>query len=335
MKLYYGHALTGNFGDDLNPWLMPKILPGVLDDDADDLLVGIGTLLNHKVPLAPRISVFGSGYGYGRAPEVSGNWHFYAVRGPLTAQRLGLAANVALGDPGCLVTEILLEGEVIDPVSEAAFMPHFESAQSGIWQRVAQEAGLRMIDPRWPVERVLKEMRRSPMVVTEAMHGAIVCDALRIPWVAVKPNAPKHRAKWQDWAQSVDVQINFANVGVSSLAEMRATIRDHVSLRIKGALFQTPFWRYFVDTSPQTDDLSFHGGDRAKKRRREPASFDPVQSFPGFCDQSLIRKAVRDLRAVARMQPQLSADTALGARRAGLIEAAGRLIADYRQRHAA
>ena len=33
MKLYYYKAPLGNFGDDLNPWLWPRLLPDIFDDD--------------------------------------------------------------------------------------------------------------------------------------------------------------------------------------------------------------------------------------------------------------------------------------------------------------
>jgi len=46
MKLVYFEDPHGNFGDDLNPWLWDKLLPGVIDGDATDgLLIGMGTVL--------------------------------------------------------------------------------------------------------------------------------------------------------------------------------------------------------------------------------------------------------------------------------------------------
>jgi succinoglycan biosynthesis protein ExoV len=70
MKLYYfdGKAREfeiGNFGDDLNPWLWNKVLPVVFDDDERSLFVGIGTLLNHRLPQKSQKLIFGSGFGYG------------------------------------------------------------------------------------------------------------------------------------------------------------------------------------------------------------------------------------------------------------------------------
>jgi succinoglycan biosynthesis protein ExoV len=37
MKLFYFKDPAGNFGDDLNLWLWPKVLPGILDEDGSCL----------------------------------------------------------------------------------------------------------------------------------------------------------------------------------------------------------------------------------------------------------------------------------------------------------
>ena len=63
MKLCYYHDNEGNFGDDLNAWLWPKLLPGVIQGTAKHgdeyyeennreaaLLYGIGTILDQRIP---------------------------------------------------------------------------------------------------------------------------------------------------------------------------------------------------------------------------------------------------------------------------------------------
>ena len=63
MKLHYYRDAWGNFGDDLNPWLWPRLLPGHFDRRGDELVLGIGTVLNHRAPRAPVKQVFGAGAG--------------------------------------------------------------------------------------------------------------------------------------------------------------------------------------------------------------------------------------------------------------------------------
>ncbi|HEY2153259.1 MAG TPA: hypothetical protein VGH34_20790 [Vicinamibacterales bacterium] len=73
-------------------------MPDALDD-----VVGIGTLLNSRLPRARRTVVFGAGYGYGERPPIDSTWHIYCVRGPFTAQVLKLPTRLGVTDPGVLV----------------------------------------------------------------------------------------------------------------------------------------------------------------------------------------------------------------------------------------
>src|ERR671933_1813427 len=101
MQLYYRSPPGGNFGDDLNPWLWPQLLPYPLEQclDDDTLFIGVGSILNHRIPAHPtKKLVFGSGFGYGSPPQVTGDWQFVGVRGPLTAKVLGLPSSVTYGD---------------------------------------------------------------------------------------------------------------------------------------------------------------------------------------------------------------------------------------------
>ena len=91
-----------------------------------------------------------------------------------------------------------------EPVSiDVAYIPHFQSVYTGNWQEACRLSGIRMIDTTEPVGKVLSEIRGAKKVVCEAMHGAIVADALRVPWVAVEPLQVEHRGKWLDWSESL------------------------------------------------------------------------------------------------------------------------------------
>jgi succinoglycan biosynthesis protein ExoV len=47
------------------------------------------------------------------------------------------------------------------------------------------------------------------VIITEAMHGAIVADTYNIPWIPVFTYASFNFFKWNDWAASLDMSINF------------------------------------------------------------------------------------------------------------------------------
>jgi succinoglycan biosynthesis protein ExoV len=79
MKLVHFRGPNGerNLGDELGPWLWERLLDARFDDDPDGLFLGIGTILNDRVPSASRIVIFGSGVGYGMGmPRIDGSWAF-------------------------------------------------------------------------------------------------------------------------------------------------------------------------------------------------------------------------------------------------------------------
>jgi succinoglycan biosynthesis protein ExoV len=290
MKMYFYRGRRTNFGDELNPWLWPRVLPGFFDDDERSLFLGIGSILYDFLPVEPAKIVFGAGYGgYTAVPRLDDRWAFYFVRGRLTAERLGLDPMLGIGDSAILIRSC----EVPRPVPRyaASFMPHWESAIDGSWEGAARAAGLHYIDPCGPVETVLDDILRSTVIVTEAMHGAIVADALRVPWVAVKPLQPAHRWKWQDWASALDLDLQYAPLRPSNALELSLA---------------------FVSGNKQ----------RAKRLRGRPRLRTLLgDRFRDWAARSLQRAAARD--------PQLSHDTAIDRAHSRMLEQLARLRRDY------
>ncbi|MEW5894160.1 MAG: polysaccharide pyruvyl transferase family protein [Candidatus Omnitrophota bacterium] len=210
MKLFYWKNPFGvrNFGDDLNPWLWSRLLPGFFDEDPDSLFVGIGTILNDKIPETRRITVFSSGAGYSAVPAVGASWKFYCVRGPLTARLLGLPKDKAVLDGAVLVKNTGF-GRLQKPEYQTSFMPHvFMANESGpVLKKICDAEEIHFIDPRRDVPDVLLDIGNSGKLITEALHGAILADALRIPWVRVRSNDVINDFKWDDWAGSLDLEL--------------------------------------------------------------------------------------------------------------------------------
>ncbi len=209
MKLYYFKGETAsNFGDELNTWLWPQLLPGVFDDDPDQLFLGIGSVLFDYFPKQQKKIVLGSGYGgYTAKPVIDDNWKIYFVRGRLTAQALGLDPRLGIGDAAILLRSCVLP--VVAKRYKASFMPHWESVPRGDWVGICERAGVHFIDPSQSVAAVFDQLLASELVITEAMHGAIVADALRVPWIPVLPLRHSHRMKWHDWASALGLTLEF------------------------------------------------------------------------------------------------------------------------------
>jgi succinoglycan biosynthesis protein ExoV len=216
--LYRWQGSAANFGDELNTILWPRLLPDFFDENPRTRFLGIGSVLDYRHPPEPLKIVAGSGYGgYERKPALKRNWKVHWVRGPRTARALDLPADLGLGDPAALIPPVL--GLADGGGGEVGFMPHFESAGRGAWHQAAEMAGIRLIDPRDPSLTILRAIGRCERLLSEALHGVIVADALRVPWVALRPMASIHRAKWFDWADTVDKRLRFHNLPASTITE--------------------------------------------------------------------------------------------------------------------
>ena len=209
MRLYYFRGCDGttNFGDELNVYLWPYFVPSGFDRDDGTQFVGIGTLLNDRLPPASRTVVFGAGVGYYGAPRRDNSWEVYCVRGPLSARALGLPMDAAVTDPAALIMRIEQPAIAGRTRWTRAFMPHWQS-EADEWKRVCLMTGIGFIDPRWPTDRVLEALRSTDLLMTEAMHGAIVADALRIPWVPVRTRLEIKSFKWEDWCGSLEIEYS-------------------------------------------------------------------------------------------------------------------------------
>ncbi|WP_310428401.1 polysaccharide pyruvyl transferase family protein [Chamaesiphon sp. VAR_48_metabat_135_sub] len=207
MKLFYYNEHF-NFGDALNPWLWSRLLPGILNEDDRVAFIGIGTLINewlpYRTPAAQQRIVFSTGVGYGDGlPQRESIDRIYAVRGPLSARALELAPELAVTDGAVLLRRCF------QPLSQKlfrfAYMPHWQQADCD-WQLICQELGWNYIDPRWSIAQILAAISQTEVLLAEAMHGAIVADALRVPWIPIVTNEGVLTFKWHDWCQSLGLE---------------------------------------------------------------------------------------------------------------------------------
>ncbi len=301
MKLYcYPHQ---NFGDGpLNHWLWPQLLPGLLDPASDRLFVGIGSLLNDLLPTRPVKAILGSGIGYGQGtPAPDATWRIYAVRGPRSAQALGLDPRAAITDSAMLVRAVPLP--FAPKRHRVSFMPHWWSDAYGHWRAACDLAGIHFIDPMAGVEAVLTDLRQTELLISEALHGTIVADAVRTPWVPV--TAYKHilPLKWHDWVESVDLPYQPYRLTPLYLpAAVQARLR-----RLKG-------W-------PQRGPLA---------RVAEWLVVKPAGALSGAWYRRQVARTARDLQHLAaHAAPQLTTDPVLDRVTTRLLAAVDQLKADY------
>ena len=208
MKLVYHQARPGNFGDDLNAWLFPELLPkGFFDDDEAMLFYGIGTVLSRDMPRRPRKIIFGSGTGYKSPPAIDDSYEVFFVRGPLTARALNIDPSRAISDPAYLMVNTAYARQEMKPEFEASVIPHHLSVDMLDWESVSRATGIQFVNPSQHCLDVVSKIRRSRLVLTESLHGAILADAFRIKWIPIRFSYRFLNFKWIDWCQSVGVEF--------------------------------------------------------------------------------------------------------------------------------
>lgn len=316
MKPYYWESQYGNFGDDLNLWLWDFLLPGFRETHPETLLVGVGTVLNTALlPADGHKLVLGSGYGYGALPDMSdrSQWDVRCVRGPLTAERAGLSADMGIVDPAVMVAD-MPEFKDLPKIHRKSFVPHWETAIAGIWPAICETVGLHYIDPRGEAKDVIRAIAQSEMIVAESMHGAILADAFRVPWVAVTTSQSINSFKWNDWARTVGVSYAPRKVPVSTRAEAM----------IKGARF------WGVDFKDEGAEVAADPNSRVIDGGMLVATREPRQTkLRVAAKQALAMPSTFALWQASRAEPQLSADAVLAERKARLLAVMDGVRRDY------
>jgi len=221
MKVYYFKARGGNFGDDLNAWMWPRLIdPFEQAEGAETWLIGIGTILGAALDDLPgRKLVLGAGARPGAGvPSLDAAWDVRFVRGPLSVHRLSLDASKAITARAILVRYLRAAAGVDEAATTGgkgriALFPHYHSHRDYNWRRIARAIDADLIDPGAGIERTMQRIANARLVVTEAMHGAIVADALRTPWrrlicYSFQTERPfVSEFKWLDWAMSMNLTV--------------------------------------------------------------------------------------------------------------------------------
>jgi succinoglycan biosynthesis protein ExoV len=238
-----GFVSIDNFGDALNPWIWKALIPrlemsGDIRPSPASLegvtLFSIGSYLAEGVlgqfTDSRRCAIAGAGCGYGLSSmgfsllspfpyyqnshlrldvshlrkQLSPSVRVYWVRGPLTAHLLGLDRAAAIAD-GAYLIRLTGQAPIVSHRKGVAFMPHLSTALLATFQPACERLGITYIDPRWERNRILKLVASSELLITEALHGAIVSDALRTPWIPVRSSENILRFKWLDFCRSINV----------------------------------------------------------------------------------------------------------------------------------
>ncbi|MDX1552511.1 MAG: polysaccharide pyruvyl transferase family protein [Marinobacter sp.] len=199
-----------NFGDDINPALMSRFINKDILLSDEIALFGIGTILNDKniknSGHYARKVIFSSGVGYGQLDtKLDESWEVACVRGPGSARALGVGLDKAIADGAILLSEIYSKPAI--KRSRAVFIPHVNSHLSTgrLLAATADKLDMDYLTPSCDADEFIHTVASAPFIVTEAMHGAILADTMRVPWIPVSLHE-FHEFKWRDWMESMELK---------------------------------------------------------------------------------------------------------------------------------
>jgi succinoglycan biosynthesis protein ExoV len=325
MQLYYWRSREGNFGDDLNLWLWPALMPDAWSQEDGVVFLGVGSILNNRVPEGRLRVVFGSGVGYHDLPPDyrSPNWRIYCVRGPLSARVLDLSNELAICDSAVLLRTVLRPAAV-DP-APVVFVPHWSSVLVGQWREACQLAGIGFIDPRSDSRSVVTSLATARLVIAESMHAAIIADAFRVPWVPALASPTISSFKWQDWCQSLGIDYAPTPLPPSGLREWvehrclppeeRHVMPELVRGRSANGLTNGQLldhYRKSVGAARHASQVQRSRFARLLPRAMRRAANSAVGRFPGSqLDRLLCERAAEALMKLAGQPGILSPDRAM------------------------
>ena len=167
------------------------------------------------------------------------------------------------------------------------------------WNSIAYRAGVRFVSPAKNAQDTIKIIGGARLVLAESMHGAIIADAFRVPWLPLSISPAFNEHKWRDWSESLLLDIEFQHFLVG-LKKSRT-----IAAQFKSAILG----RKTIDERPQERRLLPYGthvappfSEKAKESARKWASaFSPA----------IEAMLVRDLVRVQRERPFLSSDVIL------------------------
>jgi succinoglycan biosynthesis protein ExoV len=195
------------------------------------------------------------------------------------------------------------------------FVPHHRADPAGAWRAAAARAGIEYLSPLTESRDVIARLRRARLVLADAMHAAILADAMRVPWIPLATSPEINSFKWLDWTLSMRVQYAPVILSAPSLASRvhNATLRirgQHYTFepgdpsqalarfRRSNAMRQQAWWRW-----------ARRFGQRLVGRAERQLQAPYLSRWWQVTDDALLERSARALAAAAAGPSYLSDDS--------------------------
>ncbi len=206
LKVYwwrYDYPSKLNFGDELTPLLIERLFGLKTVWSAPDKceLVGAGSIIEVVQELSGKnkLNVWGSGFIQDGELNTNSNLKFLAVRGKKSLERIN-NPDVVLGDPG-LLTALAYDGMNRTKRYKLGVIPHYVDAEAPKLKIFKEMTSTLIINPLWPLEKVVEAICSCELVLSSSLHGLIVSDSFNIPnyWMPLSDALTGGNYKFNDY----------------------------------------------------------------------------------------------------------------------------------------
>lgn len=214
LKLYwwrYRYPEKLNFGDELTPIIIARLWGRtcVWSDIKECELAGTGSIIEqieHHAGDHP-IKIWGSGFIKEGQVNTMPNLDFYAIRGPLSLERITSKRVVALGDPGLLANKVFKPSSHV--TYEIGIVAHYIDVDHPAIEKIKRNPRCKLIDPLLSPEQVIQEITACRFILSSSLHGLIMADSFGIPnyWMPLSDKVAGGNYKFKDYYASTKREL--------------------------------------------------------------------------------------------------------------------------------
>jgi hypothetical protein len=209
LRLYwwrYRYPEKLNFGDEITPIIIKRLwgLDCMWADVEDCEIIGAGSIIHifQDVKTKNKIKAWGSGFIKEGSDNKNNMLDFFAVRGPLTAERVQWRRPKTFGDPGILANRVF----TATPTKSyrVGVVAHYIDVNEQLLKKIADNPEYFMIDPLQSPEKVAMDITSCEYILSSSLHGLIFADSFGVPnnWMPLSGNVAGGSYKFEDYYQS-------------------------------------------------------------------------------------------------------------------------------------
>lgn len=142
--------------------------------------------------------IWGSGSCGNSPPDLKEQDEFFAVRGPLSRDYLGLPKKIPLGDPALLISKIYNPVDMhCGPIVIENFHSSIKLPKNNL--NMIKKYSMKLTNDNWKL--VIDQISSADLIFANSLHSAIIAHSYGKPWVFYAPensNIP-FPFRWEDW----------------------------------------------------------------------------------------------------------------------------------------